>query len=151
MKPKLNEVTLADKLADYRSKQSDFMGLSFDTIAGVGEHGAIIHYRATEKNAKEVNTKELILLDSGAQYRDGTTDITRTFHLGTPTDWQKHTFTLVLKGHIALANAIFPQTVVGPSLDALARQFLWREGLEYMHGTGHGVGAFLNVHEGVYI
>lgn len=145
---KHTECSIADKLAEFRSQQNDFVGLSFDTIAGSGSNGAIIHYRAELDTCKNVTDKELILLDSGAQYRDGTTDITRTFHLGTPTEWEKKTFTLVLKGHIALARAVFPGNVAGPSIDAFARMYLWAEGLDYMHGTGHGVGAFLNVHEG---
>ena len=144
----LDEVSIGDKLAEFRGKQKWFMGLSFNTIAGSGGNGAIIHYHPMKATAAPVNTQQLLLLDSGAQYRDGTTDITRTMHLGTPTAFQRLAYTRVLQGHIALARAVFPTGTVGPSLDILARQPLWRDGLDYGHGTGHGVGAFLNVHEG---
>ena len=144
----LDEVSIGEKLAGFRGKQKWFMGLSFGTIAGSGPNGAIIHYHPMKETAASVSTQQLLLLDSGAQYRDGTTDITRTMHLGDPTPFQRLAFTRVLQGHIALAQAVFPSGTVGPSLDVLARQPLWREGLDYGHGTGHGVGAFLNVHEG---
>ena len=144
----LDEVSIGDKLAEFRGKQKWFMGLSFSTIAGSGANGAIIHYHPMKETAATVSTQQLLLLDSGAQYRDGTTDITRTMHLGEPTPFQRLAYTRVLQGHIALASAVFPTGTVGPSLDILARQPLWREGLDYGHGTGHGVGAFLNVHEG---
>ena len=124
------------------------MGESFDTIAGYNEHGAIVHYRATETTDATLKAEGLLLLDSGGQYLDGTTDITRTIALGKPTKEQQSDFTLVLKGHIALARAIFPHGTRGSQLDILARKALWDMGLNYGHGTGHGVGHFLNVHEG---
>ena len=144
----LDEVSIGDRLEQFRSAQKWFMGLSFTTIAGSGAHGAIIHYSPQKDTAARVSAEQLLLLDSGAQYRDGTTDITRTLHLGTPSAFQRLAYTRVLQGHIALARAVFPSGTVGPSLDVLARQPLWRDGLDYGHGTGHGVGAFLNVHEG---
>jgi len=146
--PAYNEVTAADQLESFRREQKDFVGLSFPTISGSGPNGAIIHYRPMPESAAPVDSKQLYLVDSGAQYRDGTTDVTRTLHLGTPSDFEREAFTRVLQGHIALARAVFPQGTVGPTLDILARSPLWRLGLDYLHGTGHGVGAFLNVHEG---
>lgn len=145
---KLDEITVADILEKYRSCQEYFFDLSFGTIAGWGEHGAIVHYSATPSTNATIDGNNLLLIDSGANYLDGTTDITRTIAVGTPTDRQRHDFTLVMKGHIALATAVFPEGTRGSQLDALARQFLWKEGLSYLHGTGHGVGHFLNVHEG---
>ena len=139
---------VADILTHYRSQQPGYFDESFETIAGYGPHGAIVHYTANEASNSTVEPHGLLLIDSGAQYFSGTTDITRTIAMGTPTDEEKHDFTLVMKGHIALATAIFPEGTRGGQLDALARQFLWREGLSYLHGTGHGVGFFLNVHEG---
>jgi Xaa-Pro aminopeptidase len=121
---------------------------SFPTIAGSGPNGAIVHYRADEASNRILQKGELFLLDSGGQYRDGTTDITRTVILGTPTDEHKDRFTRVLKGHIAIATAVFPEGTAGSQLDALARHALWQVGLDYEHGTGHGVGQFLGVHEG---
>lgn len=121
---------------------------SFGTIAGYGPHGAIVHYEATPESASVLEPKGLLLIDSGAQYQDGTTDITRTISLGPNTDQERRDFTLVMKGHIALAMMKFPEGTCGMQLDAIARQYLWKEGLSYMHGTGHGVGHFLNVHEG---
>jgi Xaa-Pro aminopeptidase len=144
----LNEVTVADRLELFRKEQKDFMGLSFPTISGSGPNGAVIHYHPMRDTCREVNTKELYLVDSGAQYRDGTTDITRTVHFGKPSDLERETFTRVLQGHNQLARAVFPPTTVGPTLDVLARAPLWKLGLDYRHGTGHGVGHFLNVHEG---
>ena len=144
----LTEVSIGDRLAAFRAEQAHFMGLSFSTIAGSGANGAIIHYHPEEATCAKVDAKHLLLLDSGGQYRDGTTDITRTLHLGTPTAFQRFAFTRVLQGHIALASAVFPPGTCGPFLDALARLKLWADGLDYGHGTGHGVGAFLNVHEG---
>jgi Xaa-Pro aminopeptidase len=135
-------------LHKYRSEQALFMDLSFPCILGVGANGAIIHYRPTEEQAAHLNSHEVILIDSGGQYLDGTTDVTRTFHFGSPTEEECRAYTLVLKGHIAIDCAIFPKATPGGRLDALARQFLWRSGLNYLHGTGHGVGHFLNVHEG---
>lgn len=142
------EMDVAEILTRHRSKQPLYFDDSFDTIAGYADHGAIVHYSATPDTDYTLQPANLLLIDSGAQYLDGTTDITRTIALGTPTPQQRHDFTLVMKGHIALGSAIFPADTRGAQLDALARQFLWREGLSYLHGTGHGVGHFLNVHEG---
>lgn len=145
---KTTEMDVAEILTRHRSKQPLYFDDSFDTIAGYADHGAIVHYSATPDTDYTLQPANLLLIDSGAQYLDGTTDITRTIALGTPTPQQRHDFTLVMKGHIALGSAIFPADTRGAQLDALARQFLWREGLSYLHGTGHGVGHFLNVHEG---
>ncbi|MDE6266573.1 MAG: aminopeptidase P family protein [Muribaculaceae bacterium] len=142
------ELDVADILTKHRSKQPLYFDESFETIAGYGPHGAIVHYSATEESSVEIGTDSLLLIDSGAQYLDGTTDITRTIALGEPTAEQKRHFTLVMKGHIALGSQMFPEGTRGDQLDALARQFLWNEGMSYLHGTGHGVGFFLNVHEG---
>ncbi|PKI74061.1 hypothetical protein CRG98_005539 [Punica granatum] len=145
---KLTEVEVADKLHEFRSKQAGFIDTSFDTISGSGANGAIIHYRAEPGNCSVVDAEKLFLLDSGAQYIDGTTDITRTVHFGEPTPRQKECFTRVLQGHIALDQAVFPENTPGFVLDPFARSSLWKIGLDYRHGTGHGVGAALNVHEG---
>jgi Xaa-Pro aminopeptidase len=142
------EVTIAAKLAEFRQESDLYQGDSFPTIAGFADHGAIVHYRATEKSAKRINASSLLLVDSGAQYLDGTTDVTRTVCLGEPSQEQKTTFTLVLKGHISLAIGLFPEKTTGSQLDVLARHALWQHGLDYGHGTGHGVGHYLNVHEG---
>lgn len=131
-----------------RAASPMFYDESFGTIAGYGPHGAIVHYEPTGESAATLRPEGLLLVDSGAQYPDGTTDITRTVCLGTPTELEKLDFTLVLKGHIALAQMIFPDDTRGAQLDAVARQFLWKHGLSYLHGTGHGVGHFLGVHEG---
>lgn len=144
----VTEITAADKLEELRSKGDNFFGLSFDSIIGWKGNGAIVHYRASEKSAANIKGNGILLVDSGAQYFDGTTDVTRTIALGEPTKTQKKNFTLVLKGHIALAKQKFIKGTSGANLDILARQFLWNEGLDYKHGTGHGVGYFLNVHEG---
>ena len=144
----LSELSIDRKLTALRAEQPLYRDLSFDTIAGYEAHGAIVHYEATPETDAEIEPKGLLLLDSGAQYQDGTTDITRTIALGPVTDEQRHVYTLVLKGHIALARAVFPNRTKGTQLDVLARQFLWREGLNYLHGTGHGVGSYLSVHEG---
>lgn len=144
----LTELDVADILTEYRSKQPEYFEPSFDTIAGYGPHGAIVHYSATEESSVRIEPHGLLLIDSGAQYKYGTTDITRTICMGIPTPDERHDFTLVMKGHIALAQAIYPEGTRGGQLDALARQFLWKEGLSYLHGTGHGVGHFLSVHEG---
>jgi len=122
--------------------------LSFDTISAAGANGALCHYNHMNGTPAILEMNNLYLVDSGGQYSDGTTDITRTIIIGTPTDEHRKMFTLVLKGHIALARAVFPKGTSGVQLDVLARQFLWQEGLDYDHGTGHGVGAFLSVHEG---
>ncbi|KAL2345689.1 hypothetical protein Fmac_006974 [Flemingia macrophylla] len=145
---KLTEVEVADKLLEFRSKQAGFLDTSFDTISGSGPNGAIIHYKPESESCSFVDANKLFLLDSGAQYVDGTTDITRTVHFGKPTTREKECFTRVLQGHIALDQSVFPENTPGFVLDAFARSFLWKVGLDYRHGTGHGVGAALNVHEG---
>ncbi len=145
---KLTEVSVDKKLYEFRKEQENFMGESFGTIAGYGPHGAIVHYSATEESASVLKPEGIFLLDSGGQYLDGTTDITRTVALGKVTDKQKTDFTLVMKGHIALGTAVFPAGTRGTQLDILARKAMWDLGLNYGHGTGHGVGHFLNVHEG---
>lgn len=145
---KLTEIDVADILLKYRRAQDLFFDISFDTIAGFGPHGAIVHYSATPETNAEVTTDSLLLVDSGASYFDGTTDITRTVALGTPTDEQRLCFTLVMQGHIAIATSIYPEGTRGAQLDVLARMPLWKHGMSYLHGTGHGVGHFLNVHEG---
>jgi len=144
----LTEVSIDEKLYEFRSQQENFIGESFGTIAGYGAHGAIVHYSATEESAATLKPEGIFLLDSGGQYLDGTTDITRTVALGKVTEQQKTDFTLVLKGHIALSMAVFPAGTRGSQLDILARKAMWSLGLNYGHGTGHGVGHFLNVHEG---
>ncbi|PSS24931.1 Xaa-Pro aminopeptidase [Actinidia chinensis var. chinensis] len=144
----LTEVEVADKLLEFRSKQAGFIDTSFDTISGSGPNGAIIHYKPEPGSCSIVDAKTLFLLDSGAQYIDGTTDVTRTVHFGEPSAWEKECFTRVLQGHIALDRAVFPENTPGFVLDAFARSSLWKIGLDYRHGTGHGVGAALNVHEG---
>ncbi len=145
---KLTELDVSALLLKYRSEQPLFFDESFGTIAAYGPNGAIVHYEPDEESNAEILPHGLLLVDSGAQYLDGTTDITRTFCMGEPTPMERHDFTLVMKGHIALATMVFPQGTYGMQLDAEARKFLWREGLTYLHGTGHGVGHFLNVHEG---
>lgn len=144
----LTELDVVRIFRQARQTQPLFFDESFGTIAGYGAHGAIVHYDPTEESNAEIHRGSLLLIDSGAQYLDGTTDITRTIAIGESTAGQRHDFTLVMKGHIALATAVFPQGTVGMQLDILARQFLWKQGLTYLHGTGHGVGHFLNVHEG---
>lgn len=144
----LTELDIAEILTRHRSAQPLYFDNSFETIAGFGAHGAIVHYEATPESSVKLTPDNLLLIDSGAQYLDGTTDITRTITLGNPTPEQRHDFTLVMKGHISLGTAIFPEGTRGDQLDALARIYLWKEGLSYLHGTGHGVGHFLNVHEG---
>lgn len=145
---KETEITIDHKLHDYRAAQELYKGESFDTIAGYKEHGAIVHYSATPESASTLSNEGFLLLDSGAQYLDGTTDITRTIALGNLTDDEKLDYTLVLKGHIALASCKFPYGTRGAQLDILARNALWQRGMNYLHGTGHGVGCFLSVHEG---
>ncbi|XP_074312294.1 aminopeptidase P2 [Silene latifolia] len=144
----LTEVEVADKLLEFRTSQDGFLDTSFDTISGSGPNGAIIHYKPEPGSCSVVDPTKLFLLDSGAQYVDGTTDITRTVHFGEPTAREKECFTRVLQGHIALDQAVFPENTPGFVLDAFARSSLWKVGLDYRHGTGHGVGAALNVHEG---
>ena len=145
---KITEVGISDKLIELRKEQKDFVGESFPTIAGYKGNGAIIHYSATDESSKTLKPSGLVLVDSGAQYFDGTTDLTRTIALGELTEEEKRDYTLVLRGHIQLAMARFPEGTRGSQLDTLARQPLLREGKNYFHGTGHGVGFFLNVHEG---
>ena len=144
----LTEISIAEQLEKFRNEQENFVCESFGSIAGYGPHGAIVHYSATPETNSTLKSENILLLDSGGQYLDGTTDITRTVALGKATDQQKRDFSLVLKGHIALASAIFPEGTCGSHLDILARKELWKEGLNYGHGTGHGVGHFLCVHEG---
>lgn len=142
------ELDVAALLHEYRSQGDLYFDESFGTIAGYAAHGAIVHYEADAASNAQLQPRGLLLVDSGAQYLDGTTDITRTIALGEPTAEEKRDFTLVMKGHIALANTVFPAGTRGAQLDAIARQFLWKNGLSYLHGTGHGVGHFLSVHEG---
>ena len=142
------ELTVSNKLEALRAEQALFKGLSFDTIAAYQDHGAIVHYEATPESDRPLQPEGLLLLDSGAQYQDGTTDITRTISLGPLTDEQRRVYTLVLKGHIQLQLLRFPEGASGTQLDAIARCPLWQAGLNFLHGTGHGVGSFLNVHEG---
>ncbi|PVD29782.1 hypothetical protein C0Q70_09039 [Pomacea canaliculata] len=144
----VTEVLAAAKAEEFRRAQSDFVSLSFDTISSIGPNGAIIHYKPKSESDCPVTTDQIYLCDSGAQYKHGTTDTTRTIHLGTPSKHEQECFTRVLKGHISLCTAVFPNGVKGHMLDTLARTALWDVGLDYPHGTGHGVGAFLNVHEG---
>ena len=144
----VDELGAAARLEAFRRDTGLLEDLSFDTISGAGPNGAVVHYRVEAKTNRPIESGSLYLVDSGGQYRDGTTDVTRTIAIGTPTDEMKRRFTLVLKGHIALARALFPKGTRGSQLDVLARQFLWAEGLDYAHGTGHGVGSFLSVHEG---
>ena len=144
----LTEISVDEKLTSFRAEQPLYRDISFDTIAGYGAHGAIVHYEATPETDIPLQPKGLLLLDSGAQYLDGTTDITRTIALGPLTEEEKKVYTLVLKGHIQIELCKFPSGASGTQIDILARQAMWREGLNYLHGTGHGVGTYLNVHEG---
>lgn len=142
------EISIDRKLTSLRAEQHLFRDISFDTIAGYQAHGAIVHYEATPETDVALKPEGLILIDSGAQYQDGTTDVTRTIALGPVTEEMKHVYTLVLKGHIQLELAKFPDGASGTQLDALSRECMWREGYNYLHGTGHGVGSYLSVHEG---
>lgn len=142
------ELSIAECLEDERALEIDYLGPSFSTIAGFAEHGAVVHYSATKKNDKKIEGNGLLVLDSGGQYRYGTTDVTRTLLFGRATKEMKRDYTLVLKGHLALASCVFPKGCNGHQLDALAHQYLWQEGMDYFHGTGHGVGFRLSVHEG---
>ncbi|XP_046748913.1 xaa-Pro aminopeptidase ApepP isoform X3 [Diprion similis] len=144
----VTELSGAAQLEKFRAEQEDFIGPSFCTISAVGAHGAIIHYAPSPETDTPINDREFYLCDSGGQYLDGTTDITRTVHFGSPTAFERECFTRVFKGQCALANAIFPTMIKGNYLDILARKSLWEVGLDYLHGTAHGVGAYLNVHEG---
>lgn len=147
-KQEINELDIDDKISAFRAEQSGFIGLSFATIAGFNANGAQPHYRATPEQFSLIQGDGLLLIDSGAQYRDGTTDITRVVEIGQASEQQKHDYTLVLKSHIAMSQSVFPTGLAAPLLDAIARQALWQQGLDYRHGTGHGVGFALNVHEG---
>ena len=144
----VDEIQAAQRLEAMRAETGELRDLSFDTISGAGPNGAIVHYRVNRRTNRKLNTGELYLVDSGAQYLDGTTDITRTISIGAPTSEMKRHFTLVLKGHIAVATARFPEGTRGQDLDPFARTALWRAGLDFDHGTGHGVGSYLSVHEG---
>jgi Xaa-Pro aminopeptidase len=144
----LTEIDAAEKLEGFRAATGCLKDLSFDSITGAGGNGAIVHYRVTRSTNRAIGVGEMFLLDSGAQYPDGTTDVTRTIMVGTPTAEMKDRFTRVLKGHIALATARFPEGTIGMQLDSFARRPLWEAGLDYDHGTGHGVGSYLSVHEG---
>jgi Xaa-Pro aminopeptidase len=137
-----------EALESFRRDTGKLMDVSFPTIAGTGPNGAIVHYRVTRKSNRRIQTGDLLLIDSGAQYQDGTTDVTRTIAIGEPTAEMRDRFTRVLRGHIAIATAVFPDGTTGAQLDSLARQFLWQAGLDFDHGTGHGVGSYLSVHEG---
>lgn len=147
-KKSFTEISASDYLENLRKEQPNYIGLSFDTISGYAHHGAIIHYSATKESNIELSPKSFLLVDSGGQYLEGTTDVTRTISLGELTEKEKTYYTLVLKGHLALSNIIFPEGVSGINLDVLARASLWKNLLNYNHGTGHGVGSLLNVHEG---
>ena len=147
-KGEVDELTASDRLEQLRRQNPELRDLSFDTISGAGPNGAIVHYRSSEKTNLKLEQGTLYLVDSGGQYVDGTTDITRTVPVGEPTDEMRDRFTRVLKGHLAIATAIFPKGTRGGQLDSFARRPLWNAGLDYAHGTGHGVGSFLSVHEG---
>ncbi|HEX7075422.1 MAG TPA: aminopeptidase P family protein [Hyphomicrobiaceae bacterium] len=145
---KLDEISVARKLEEFRAETQALKDISFDTISGAGPNGAIVHYRVTEATNRQLKPGELYLVDSGGQYLDGTTDITRTIAIGQPTAEMCERYTLVLKGHIAIATARFPKGTRGIEIDAFARRALWEKGLDFDHGTGHGVGSYLSVHEG---
>jgi len=144
----LTEISIDQKLTSLRAEQPLYRDISFDTIAGYGTHAAIVHYEATAETDIPLQPKGMLLLDSGAQYLDGTTDVTRTIALGPLTEEEKKIYTLVLKGHIQIELCKFPCGASGTQIDILARKDMWREGMNYLHGTGHGVGTYLNVHEG---
>ncbi|CAB3364597.1 Hypothetical predicted protein [Cloeon dipterum] len=145
---KVTEISGATKLKQFRSELDEFVGLSFETISSVGPNAAIIHYSPDPTTDRPITDQHIYLCDSGAQFQDGTTDVTRTIHLGTPTDFEKESFTRVFKGAFAIRSCIFPNKLKGNYLDTLARKPLWNIGLDYLHGTSHGIGSYLNVHEG---
>ncbi len=145
---KLTEIDTVEALETFRRDTGALKDVSFPTIAGAGPNGAIVHYRVSRKSNRRIALGDLLLIDSGAQYQDGTTDVTRTIAIGKPTAEMRDRFTRVLRGHIAIASAIFPDGASGAQLDTLARQYLWQVGLDFEHGTGHGVGSYLSVHEG---
>jgi Xaa-Pro aminopeptidase len=144
----LTEIGAVEALETFRRETGALKDVSFPTIAGTGPNGAIVHYRVTRMTNRRIAPGDLLLIDSGAQYQDGTTDVTRTIAIGAPTDEMRDRFTRVLRGHIAIARAVFPDGTTGAQLDTLARQFLWQAGIDFEHGTGHGVGSYLSVHEG---
>ncbi|QIG93758.1 aminopeptidase P family protein [Bradyrhizobium sp. 6(2017)] len=144
----LTEIDTVEALETFRRQTGALKDVSFPTIAGTGPNGAIVHYRVTRKSNRRIAPGDLLLIDSGAQYQDGTTDVTRTIAIGTPVDEMRDRFTRVLRGHIAIARAIFPDGTTGAQLDSFARQYLWQAGIDFEHGTGHGVGSYLSVHEG---
>ncbi|WP_426436187.1 aminopeptidase P family protein [Bradyrhizobium genosp. P] len=144
----LTEIDAVEALETFRRQTGALKDVSFPTISGTGPNGAIVHYRVTRKSNRRIEPGDLLLIDSGAQYEDGTTDVTRTIAIGQPTDEMRDRFTRVLRGHMAIARAIFPDGTTGAQLDTLARQYLWQAGLDFEHGTGHGVGSYLSVHEG---
>jgi Xaa-Pro aminopeptidase len=144
----LTEIDAVEALESFRRDTGALKDVSFPTIAGTGPNGAIVHYRVTRKTNRRISPGDLLLIDSGAQYEDGTTDVTRTIAIGEPSTEMTDRFTRVLRGHIAIARATFPDGTTGAQIDALARQFLWQAGLDFEHGTGHGVGSYLSVHEG---
>ena len=144
----VTEASGADRLEKFRSELPLFQGLSFDTISSTGANGAIIHYKPEHDKCKVIEKSQMYLCDSGGQYLDGTTDVTRTMHFGSPTNEEKECFTRVLKGHIEIDRLVFPTGTTGYRIDCMARMHLWKAGLDFRHGTGHGVGSFLNVHEG---
>ncbi|MCJ9705436.1 M24B family metallopeptidase, partial [Bradyrhizobium sp. SHOUNA76] len=145
---KLTEIDAVEALETFRRDTGALKDVSFPTISGTGPNGAIVHYRVTRKSNRRIASGDLLLIDSGAQYEDGTTDVTRTMAVGEPTAEMRDRFTRVLRGHIAIARAIFPDGTTGAQLDTLARQYLWAAGVDFEHGTGHGVGSYLSVHEG---
>ena len=145
---KLTEIDAVEALETFRRETGALKDVSFPTISGTGPNGAIVHYRVTRKSNRRIAPGDLLLIDSGAQYEDGTTDVTRTIAIGEPTDEMRDRFTRVLRGHIAISRAVFPDGVTGAQIDAFARQFLWHAGIDFDHGTGHGVGSYLSVHEG---
>jgi Xaa-Pro aminopeptidase len=144
----LTEIDTVEALETFRRDTGALKDVSFPTIAGTGPNGAIVHYRVTRKSNRRISPGDLLLIDSGAQYEDGTTDVTRTIAIGEPTSEMRDRFTRVLRGHIAIARAVFPDGTTGAQIDTLARQFLWQAGIDFEHGTGHGVGSYLSVHEG---
>jgi Xaa-Pro aminopeptidase len=144
----LTEIDAVEALESFRRDTGALKDVSFPTISGTGPNGAIVHYRVTRKSNRRIAPGDLLLIDSGAQYEDGTTDVTRTIAIGEPTAEMRDRFTRVLRGHIAIARAVFPDGATGAQLDTLARQFLWQAGVDFEHGTGHGVGSYLSVHEG---
>ncbi|MES2750025.1 MAG: aminopeptidase P family protein [Pseudomonadota bacterium] len=144
----LTEIDAVEALETFRRDTGALKDVSFPTISGTGPNGAIVHYRVTRKSNRRITSGDLLLIDSGAQYEDGTTDVTRTIAVGKPTDEMRDRFTRVLRGHIAISRAVFPDGISGAQIDAFARQFLWHAGIDFDHGTGHGVGSYLSVHEG---